>query len=405
MTKHAVLGASSSARWKGCPGSVREITALPELLQNPTSSYAQEGSAAHALGEKALKGQTLDGFFGKWISPEGKVRPTRADGFFRVDETMRDAVREYINEVTYHMRRLQGAQLKVEVTVQPLLERDDMFGTADAIIIEPFGELVVIDFKYGAGYAVEADWNDQAMFYALGALNTIGDDAAVSKITIVIVQPRAKHDDGTIRRWTVPVEVVRSEADMLRSAADATRRPDAPLVPGDAQCRFCPAAGRCPAMRQLVIKSAVKDFESLVPTQPLLPNPDDPEQIARALKLADLIETWPKAVRAIALNAANLGKRIPGFKLVRGTKHRKWRDESEVISALTTRRVSPEDFCSDPELKSPAQMEKLMGKEWVANYAIKPEGQPQLVPDSDQRPAIAPGVVSDFAALTESNER
>ena len=50
--QHALLSASSSARWIHCPPSVRLSEDTPET----TSSYAEAGRLAHAIGElKARK--------------------------------------------------------------------------------------------------------------------------------------------------------------------------------------------------------------------------------------------------------------------------------------------------------------------------------------------------------------
>lgn len=49
---HAKLSPSSAERWMSCPGSV----ALNEGKEDRGSSYAAEGTAAHELAEKILRG-------------------------------------------------------------------------------------------------------------------------------------------------------------------------------------------------------------------------------------------------------------------------------------------------------------------------------------------------------------
>lgn len=373
--KHSQFGASSASRWRACPGSVRLLASAQADGQR--SSYAEEGTAAHALAEAILLGEPLPPH-----SPE-----------------MLEAVQVYVDEVRGHMARLPGAELRVESMTYPLPDRPDVFGTADAIIVEPFGELIVIDYKHGAGVPVEVEGNDQGLQYALGALQAIGDDTQVSSVTIVIVQPRAPHADGPVRRWTVPAATVRAEEALIRSAIAAAETPGAPLIPGIKQCRFCPGkAGRsvvCPALTQLAVQTATDAFEADTPTV-RLPDRNDPAQIARALQLQELVELWSKKVREIAHEAAQHGVDIPGWKLVKGSKHRKWRDPAEVKAALAAAKVSPELSHSSPELKSPAQLEKLMGPAWTAQYAVKPEGPPLLVPSSDKRPSIPPTAQTAF---------
>lgn len=235
---HAILSASSASRWMSCPGSIREIGKLPESERNRTSVYADEGTAAHALAEWCLRNNT---------NPYHELVPTHFAGELQdweVTDEMREAVNVYCEEVEYHVNRLQG-DIRIECPVKPL-DRDDMWGTADVIIYELYGELVVIDFKYGKGVVVETEWNDQMMCYGLGGLREVGFDD-VSTATLVVVQPRAPHEDGAVRRWTVQKEVLREFGGHLESAASATYDDDAPLNAGD-HCRFCPAAPTCKAM-------------------------------------------------------------------------------------------------------------------------------------------------------------
>lgn len=398
--KHAILGASSSYRWKACPGSVRLIGLLPDALREESSPYAKEGNAAHNVAEWCLRMQeparTLRG---QWAHPEGPIGNRKLDAdWWRITDEMVEAVQLYLDTIWEHKSRLQGAQLLIESSVKPLAERDDMFGTADAILIEPFGKLEVFDFKYGRGHVVEVEFNDQALFYALGALELVGDDSSVSDVTIGIVQPRAYHEDGAVRLWTPDVAQVRAEADQLRSAARATEDPSAPLIPGEAQCRFCPAAGRCPALKQLALSVAADDFPDDLDSTPtlMLPDPTDPEQLAKALRFAEMIEVWPREVRKMAYYAAQAGTEIPGYKLVRGVKRRVWKDEEQVLFDLKNLNTLPGDYLSTPELKSPKQLEAVMGKDWVAERAIKPEGELTLVPDTDKRQAALPALVADF---------
>ena len=52
MAAHAILGASSSKRWMMCPGSVKQSSSVPN---GPSSKYAEQGTAAHTLGEMCLE--------------------------------------------------------------------------------------------------------------------------------------------------------------------------------------------------------------------------------------------------------------------------------------------------------------------------------------------------------------
>lgn len=411
-TSHAILGASSATRWMSCPGSVREIAALPESEQNRTSVYADEGTAAHTLAEQCLtNGLDPNTLLGVMI--KGELQE------WEVTDEMADAVQVYLDEVERHVARFGNAVVEVERGVQPL-DRDDMWGTADVIIHEPFGELVVIDFKYGRGIVVETDWNDQMMFYALGALREVGADD-VSKVTIVVVQPRAFHVDGGVRPWTVQTSVLLEFADQLSSAAEATKDPNAVLHAGPWCSRhFCPVAATCPALRALVHQTARDDFNDLpeeIETEEdkrallQLPDSQDPGQLARAMQLVPLLDFWMKEVQSLVHHRLEYGQEVPGFKLVRTSSNRQWRDADDLERRLRNMKDVRVDDIFTRKVKSPAQIEKLkvLGakpadrKAWVAQHAVKPEGKLVVARESDPREAAAPPIPADFASPIEDS--
>ena len=98
---HAKLGASGSDRWMNCPGSIRTAHGLPDT----TSIYAQEGTAAHSLAERALrKGLDCD----VWLD-------TQIDGI-NVDEDMVGAVQVFVDLVHQQIENAgsAGVELKIE---------------------------------------------------------------------------------------------------------------------------------------------------------------------------------------------------------------------------------------------------------------------------------------------------
>jgi hypothetical protein len=401
---HAILGASSASRWINCPGSVNAAAAMPSRDEEKTSLYADEGTAAHNLAEHCLTARELpENLIGATV--RGKIQE------WPITEEMAEAVHLYIDEVDYHVSRFGGpskVHVDIERSVKPLPDRDDLWGTADVMIYEPFGELVVLDFKYGRGIVVEVEWNDQMMFYGLGALQEIGVQD-VSTVTIVVVQPRAPHPDGPVRRWTVGTDVLLEFADNLSAAADLTADPEAPLRAGD-HCRFCPAAVPCPEMNRLRLQTAATDFDNLPAEieQPAahvrLPNPADPEELAKAMKIIPLLEYWSKEVHGYVHAELERGVEIPGWKLVRGRANRAWRDSADVERRLKNKTGVRVDKIYKRTLQTPAQIEKVVGKDWVARHSHKPEGKLTVAPANDSRPAEKPSMISDFEDSTQLEE-
>lgn len=411
---HAILGASSATRWINCPGSVSAIAALPTKDRDNTSEYADEGTAAHALGEYILRKFGFDKsaheFLGKKV--KGEL------GSYEVDHEMADAVDVWTETASRHFGRLGNPEMLIEKRVQPLPDREDLFGTADTILIGD-DELVVIDYKHGKGIVVEVDWNDQMMYYALGALMKViarmpsNVMVPIKRVTLIIVQPRAIHQDGPVREWTIDPEILFEFGDTLRGAADRTKEPDAALKAGP-WCRknFCPKAAKgCHALKALAHSIAATDFDDLpdLPVKPeredlephvSLPDPTDPDAVGRAMQIVPLLDFWAKEVEGYAQALLTRGHHVPGQKLVRKRANRQWEDEAAVEKKLRDKRVKL-DATHTRKLRSPAQIEKLpnVGKDWVAKYAVKPEGGLTIAQDTDRRPGVLAEVLTDFDEL------
>ena len=147
MTAHSKLGASGMYRWARCPGSV----ALVEKLALPifTSSYAAEGSDAHALAALCLTKNHNPGFYiGKTISPEGRK--------FTVTEEMAEAVQVYVDAVDAVIPDTSGGyEVQIEKRFDLSAVHPGCFGTADAVVWHAFSKtLYVFDYKHGAGVIV-----------------------------------------------------------------------------------------------------------------------------------------------------------------------------------------------------------------------------------------------------------
>ncbi len=407
---HATLGASSASRWINCPGSVRAIAALPEWERNRSSTYADEGTAAHALAELCLStDKDAEEFAGRRI--KGEL------GEYEVDDEMVDAVQVYLDEVRGQVARLgPTAQLYVEARVHPIPDDPNLYGTADAIVLDELGhaELVVTDFKYGRGVVVDVDWNDQAMYYGLGALR---EAPGVDTITLVVVQPRAPHADGPVRRFTINRETLLWYAGTLIGAAARTAEPDAPLKAGS-WCGFCPVRGVCPSLEEKALQVAGEDFSDLIelggrealPTVEdavTLPDPENVEQLARAWLLLPYLDHFTRGVEGMVKRRLEFGHDFPWAKLVRKRSTRRWppAGNEEAAAKRAARRVgvSSKVLWEPRKLKSPAQLEKTKAlKPFVADYAEKPEGGLTLAPIEDPREAVAVApLIEEFADVPE----
>jgi hypothetical protein len=103
------------------------------------------------------------------------------------------------------------------------------------------------------------------------------------------------------------------------------------------------------------------------------------------LSIADTLEDWVKGVRAHAESIAKTGVSIPGYKLIAKKGHRRWTDEIAVENAFEAQYG---ESIYEKKLKSPAKLEKIVGKEDIAEYVEIPDNGVQLVPVSAKGEAI-----------------
>lgn len=354
-------------RWSHCQGSVR----LSEGVPSVSSSYADEGTKAHALAAALLEYD----------------RPLPND----LDDEARDAIQTYVNAVRQDQRESdhEDDDILVEHRFSLAAIHEGCFGTADCVVYHAEQKLLrVYDYKHGAGVPVEVAGNPQLRFYALGAL--LSSKLPAEEVESVIVQPRCYHPDGPVRRERIgAMELVEFAAD-LKQYAVATEDPSAPLVPGE-WCRWCPAAAICPAKATQAVEAAKMEFA---------PNLSyDPDKLSTTLGLLPQIEAWVKSVREFAYAEAEAGRCPPGWKLVDKRATRKWQDEAAAANFLMAEFDLEASELYEMGLRSPAQIEKLFprGKRDVLDVlTFKVSSGRTLAPISDPRPEARSDAASDF---------
>lgn len=334
-----------------CPGSV----ALSDLLPPEESSeFAAEGNDAHDFAERCLN-EGVDAF--ELMGQKG------ANGF-ECNAEMAQAVQVYVDEV----RRFSNFMTLVEYRIENPELGEDFGGTADAVILAD-DTLHVVDLKYGVGIPVDVVGNAQLRYYAYGVLKTLKNTDHFEHVVITIVQPRAEHEDGPIRSERLTVaEVLRwGDEVMMPAMRRVAEEPDS-FKSGE-HCRFCPAKLICPLLRA--------EFHAM---EKLVDNPLDnlsDAALAKQYDRIDAVDTYIRALRAEAFKRALAGNPLPGTKLIYGRSTREWNPGGEQ-AALDK---FGEDAFTDPQVKSPAQIEKLPGgKALAAEWASKKPGKPTLVP-------------------------
>jgi hypothetical protein len=234
---------------------------------------------------------------------------------------------------------------------------------------------VVLDWKFGDGVVVDAENNDQLMFYAAACMRTESAQwafAGATEVELIIVQP------PMIKRWVTTKERIKQFEQELVMAVKAAQLPNAKLQHGD-HCRWCAAKPVCPKMTGAVDRALQVQLKEI-----------DVDTLGKYLKNADLLEDWIKDLRGLALQLLEKSMPVPGYKLVQKQARRKWTDESKAKEALLELGLK-ESVVVETSIMSPAQAEKALKKRWadLPEGLVKSESSgTTLASEADPRPAV-----------------
>lgn len=360
---HALLSASSSARWLKCPPSAVAASMYP----NTGTEYTREGTLAHEVAEMVAR----------WRLDSHKPKPADHQWPENVTQEMVNcalAYADYIEELITDDNAV--VLLEQRLDFSPWVTKG--FGTGDCIIIQG-NRLDVVDYKYGKGVAVSASGNSQMGLYGLGALNDFGDIYDIQEVGLHIFQPRMNNVSADVLLTPKLLEWGDKE---VKPTAKKAAKGEGDYCSGE-HCRFCPHAGHCPTLSADCIKVVnLHGGKAAVPTLA-------PWMVADILKQESVISGWLKAVKDRALSQMLSGEEIPGFKVVEGRSSRDWDDPQNVLALLAQAGYSSEQVFTQPEILSPYAMGQSIGKkkmeELVGSHIVTKPGNPTIAPESDKR--------------------
>lgn len=344
---HAKVTPSGAKKWLNCTKSVQ----LESLSPQKDTSYTQEGTLAHTICEKLLKGQEVDG---------AKDMLQYCIGY-----------KDYCIEQT---SKLKNPMTYIETKLDLSAYIPNGFGTADFIAI---GEntLIIVDFKYGKGVEVSAQENPQLMIYALGALDMFDYIYDIKKVELHIYQPRIDNVDS----FNVSVEKLKEFGKIVVERSQMAYN-------GLGECSagkhcvegFCRAKGYCKAFSEYNLQLEEFGYSD----KNLLTSKD----LANIIERSETLESWVKSVKEYALALMLGGGKVEGLKLVKGRSRRVIVNEDKAIEILTQNGYKD---ITNTKLKGITELEKLVGKKdfskLLGDNIEKVEGSPTLAPISDKR--------------------
>lgn len=337
MKKQLKIQASSISRILKCPGSCTLESKLPDRLRYFAFKDAAEyGTLCHAWGESILTGRYAAGL------RDGIDAHPRAGEIFFIGDT-------YAQKVIAH--KLPASKLYVEEKFRTTLFGVDCVAKSDAYYV---GKKAIRKFDLKSGNFDYGESAGKQMEYAARLWCYINDEHDGRKIETYTVQP-AFYNDARRVVISEPVVFCRSEfSEFIAGIKNRQKEFNA-----GQHCKMCGAILTCKTVKNLVeeffemAKKATK--EDLAFKEIYLKR--------------DAVLAFLDALDAHVKQELETGKVIPGLCLEEYSGRRKWIDKDIVVAKLAYLK----DARFEPrELKSPAQMERIAGKENIAGLYDSP---------------------------------
>ena len=368
-TMHALLSASSSHRWLTCP----PIARLEAEFPNPSSTFAEEGTAAHSLAE--LKLQYEAKLISKAVYTKRHKKFAETSDYYC--EEMDEHTDNYVAQVLEIYNKYESATILLEQKVSFTEWVPEGFGTSDVVIASD-KHLEICDLKYGKGVPVDAHHNPQLMLYALGTYAELADLYEFETVTMNILQPRLDNYSS----YTISVE------ELLYWADNFVRPRALQAFAGEGEWNITDDVVRFSAVKGNLRARAEKNIDFVDKYELRESDLLQPEEISEILERSKEIKKWLEDVEYYALSQArDHGKKFPGWKLVEGRSNRIITNKDEAVNRLVEEGYL--DIFKPQELLPMTALEKVVGKSTFSGLMDglidKPTGKPVLAPETDKR--------------------
>ena len=361
--EHSKYSASGSHRWLNCMPS---LTLDRGVKVRPSYTITKEGTMCHYVAEICIKDKTIlpVSYIGKEFEVEGEI--------VKFTEKHSDYVETYLDYIqsilTSSKLSTKNMQSEIKVSFEKYVK--DGFGTVDCVIVDNKEKVIhIIDLKTGF-IGVNSDNNSQLKLYALGVLNTFEKLKYGYDFYLHIYQPSTLNIDATF----ISRDDVLKFGDYVKNVVDKNSQE---RNAGD-WCKYCPNNPTCTKLSEYTKNIAINDFEDLEIHE------GNQSRMLEIFEKSDMIKDYLNKLDEYFYAIAMSGKKIKGYKLIRGISRRKLLEDAEPkIKQLLG------DNAYRKSLLNMSDLEKLIDKNVFATLVYKPEAQLKLVPESAKGEAVS----------------
>jgi hypothetical protein len=391
---HAIVAPSSMALTVACKAWIKLSQGLPP---EPDTEATLEGNAADWVVKQYAQGNEV-----------AHGTPIPLPGNFTVDYDMIHAAKQWRDLIGY------GAISGVPVVCERI-HPTDCWGEPDGWNWLPIERVLKVpDFKYGFG-VIEVFENWQLVTYTSGLLDTIlatnpGLLDSDIWVEMSILQPRAPHPEGPVRKWRVRADQLRQYINIAHDAAVRAWPPEhmasivgEPEATAGPHCLHCPARGVCRTAQAAASK--IVEFVGKSEAVALEPHALGVELgvLETAFKMMD---GRIHALKAQAEAYLRSGKRVPNYAMAPTESRLRWNDGVTAAEILMLGQIlnpeKPLDLKKPPgdmngqnaPIVTPTQAIKAgVDAAVISQYASRVKGM-KLERESNTAPIRAFGVSS-----------
>lgn len=378
------LPAANADRWTICAGSVQAESAKPPIL-GQRNEAREEGKACKEIAMQILRSYQEP--VAKILTPLDFI-DTLSDNGVLITISLMDCVMEFVNDVIDYANTHGCLQdLKIEERVDLGYIYPGMYGFCDVYHYDPdMLMLTVWEAKFGR-HAIEAFENPQAVEWITGVAteNCIQTDVLnMLAIEFRLIQPRAWHSEGTIRKWLCDYEEVLPVLDRLHRKAIESQSSDPSCVPGP-HCSGCNARHRCGALTKaghIAMHLAMGIEDATLEGAELGFELTTLNHMMKVIKAR--ITGLEEQVKATIQSGED---NVPGWDMARSQKRQRWKpgvkpqqivEEAELLYDFDLRKP---DFNATPK----QAITRGLDPDFVEQYSETPLGELKLVPDDGSK--------------------